>query len=117
MQQFKIKQPKRHKWILSKREFGQYKRMYELEVKYEDFLNYLDGLHEYYLNELGSSINLNRKTVKKELAQYMWAQTDKIFQGEPLSVWMHQKGNGEFNKFSIGTRTVFDKEIVNNHQK
>jgi hypothetical protein len=113
MQQFKIKvSQKCHKWKLSKREFGQYRRKWGFGVSYEDFLEYLDDLYVYYLNDLGLSINLNGKPVEKESAQYMWAQTDKTFNKEPLYVWMHQKRKGEFANISIGTRTMFDKEIA-----
>lgn len=118
MQQFKIKVSQiRHRWKLSKREFGQYKRIYEFDISYEDFLKYLDDLFVYYLNELGLSINLNGKPVEKELAQYMWAQLDKTYNKEPLYVWMHQKGDGKFGNIAFGTRTLFDKELITNHQK
>lgn len=117
MQQLKIKKPHhRYRWMLSKREFGQYKKEYELGVPYEDFRKYLDNLYVYYLNELGLSINLNGKPVKKEFAQYMWAQLGKTFNGEPLYVWMKQKGNGKFGNIVLGTRKTFDREIVNNLQ-
>ena len=70
MQQFKTKISLHQcRWKLSKREFGQYRKRYELDVSYEDFLKYLDGLFVYYLNESGLSINLNGKPVEKELAQ------------------------------------------------
>lgn len=118
MQQFKTKVSHLHyRWKLSKREFGQYKRKYALDVSYEDFRKYLDNLFVYYLNELGLSINLNDKPVKKESAQYMWAQLDKVYYKEPLYVWMHNKGKGEFGNIAFGTRMLFDKEIVTNYQK
>lgn len=117
MQQIKIKRPHHHyRWLLSKREFGQYKKEYELGVPYEDFRKYLDNLYAYYLNESGLSINLNGKPVEKEFAQYMWAQLGKTFNGEPLYVWMKQKGNGKFGNIVLGTRTKFDEEIVKNLQ-
>ena len=100
-----------------KREFGQFRKMYNLEVSYPEFQNYLNGLYVYYLNEIGLSINLNGTPVEKESAQYMWAQLDKTFNGKPLYVWMHQKGGGEYGNISLGTRKTFDKEIVTNHQK
>ena len=118
MQQFKIKlSQQHHRWKLSKREFGQYKRKYAFDVSYEVFRKYLDNLHVYFLNELGLSINLNGEPVEKESAHYMWAQLDKTFNKEPLYVWMHQKGKGEFANIAIGTRIIIDKEIAINHQK
>lgn len=117
MQQFKIKvSQQHHRWKLSKREFGQYKRKYALDVSYEDFRKYLDNLFVYYLNELGLSINLDGRPVKKESAHYMWAQLDKTFNKEPLYVWMHHKGKGEFGNIAFGTRMIFDKELITNHQ-
>jgi len=118
MQQIKSKMsPKNPLWKISKREFGQFRKMYNLEVSYPEFQNYLNGLYVYYLNEIGLSINLNGTPVEKESAQYMWAQLDKTFNGKPLYVWMHQKGGGEYGNISLGTRKTFDKEIVTNHQK
>ena len=118
MQQFKTIVSNHHyRWKLSKREFGQYRKKYAFDVSYEDFLKHLDGLFVYYLNELGLSINLNGKPVEKELAQYMWAQLDKTYNKEPLYVWMHQKGDGKFGNIALGTRLLFDKELIANHQK
>ncbi len=118
MQQFKTKVSHKHyRWKLSKREFGQYKKKYKLDVSYEEFRKYLDGLFVYYLNESGSSIDSNGKPVEKELAQYMWAQLGKTYNKEPLFVWMHQKGNGKFGNIALGTRLLFDKELIANHQK
>lgn len=118
MQQFKIKVSRQcHLWKLCKREFGQYKRKYELDISYEDFRKDLDNLHVYYLNELGLTINLDGKPVEKESAKYMWAQLDKTFKTEPLYVWMCHKGKGVFGNIALGTRIVFDKEIIINHQK
>lgn len=118
MQQFKIKVSHRHyRWKLSKREFGQYKRKYALDISYEDFRKSLDNLYVYYLNELGLSINADGNPVEKETAQYMWAQLDKDFNKEPLFVWMRHKRQGEFCNITIGTRLIFDQKIVINHQK
>lgn len=118
MQQFKINLSQHHlRWKMSKREFGQFRRKYNLDVLYEDFLNYLDSLHVYYLNELGLSINTNGKPVEKELARYMWAQLGKTYNGEPLYVWMNQKGGGVFGNIAFGTRMIFDKELITNHKK
>lgn len=116
MQQFKIKvSHKCYRWKLSKREFGRYRKKYEFDVSYEDFRKYLDGLFVYYLNEFGLSINLNGMLVEKELAQYMWAQLGKTYNKEPLFVWMHRKGDGKFGNIVIGTRLLFDKELITNH--
>ena len=117
MQQLKIKKPHhRYRWMLSKREFGQYKKKYELGVPYEDFRKYLDNLYVYYLNELGLSIDFNGNPVEKDSAQYMWAQLDEFFNEEPLFVWMRHKGDGKFGNIVLGTRRKFDKEIVKNLQ-
>ena len=117
MQQLKIKKPHhRYRWMLSKREFGQYKKEYELGVPYEDVRKYLDNLYVYYLNELGLSIDFNGNPVEKDSAQYMWAQLDEFFNEEPLFVWMRHKGDGKFGNIVLGTRRKFDKEIVKNLQ-
>lgn len=118
MQQINVKVSYKNSiWKLSKREFGQFRRKYKLEVSYAEFLTCLNDLYIYYLNKLGLSINLNGTHVEKESAYYMWAQLDKTYNKEPLYVWMHQKGEGEFGNISIGTRKTFDIEIVTNNQK
>ena len=118
MQQIKFKKFSQDNiWKLSKREFGQYRKMYELHITYADFINHLNGLYIYYLNELGISVNIDGSPVEKELAQYMWAQLEKKFNNEPLYVWMSRRGKGKFGNISIGTRIIFDKEIANNYQK
>ncbi len=115
MQQIKLKvSPKNSTWKLSKREFGQFRRKYNFEESYAGFLNYLNDLYVYYLDELGLSINSNGKPVEKELARYMWAQLGMTYNKEPLYVWMHQKGDGKFGNIAMGTLKVFDKEIITN---
>lgn len=110
---FKTKEPSSsHKWKLSKREFGQYRRKYKFDYTYEDFLKHLDSLFEYYLNDMGLSINNNGSPVKKELTKYMWAPLGITFEKEPLYVWMYQRGGGIFCCLTVGTKYEFDKEIV-----
>ena len=118
MQQIKFKvSPLNDGWKLSKREFGQYRKDYGLDITYANFINYLNDLRVYYLNEFGLSVNMDGSPVKKESAQYMWAQLEKKFNNEPLYVWMSRGGKGKFGNISIGTRIIFDKEIANNYQK
>ena len=118
MQQFKIKISEQcSQWKLSKREFGQFRRNYNLGVSYKDFVNELNGLYVYYLNDIGLSVNLDGSSVEKESAQYMLAQLVRTFDKEPLYAWMYPKGNGEFKNITLGTRTEFDKEIVKNQNK
>lgn len=118
MQQLKFKaSPPKYQWKLSKREFGQYRKMYGFNVSYVDFLKQLNDLYVYYLNELGLTVNIDGSPVEKESARYMWAQLKKDFYKEPLYVWMYQKGEGEFGNIGLGTRMVFDKELAKNHQK
>lgn len=115
MLQFKIKEPRiSHKWKLSKREFGQYRRRYRFDYSYENFLKHLDNLFVYYLNDSGLSINVDCSPVKKELAKYMWASLGISFEKDPLYVWMYQKGGGDFCCLTIGTKSEFDKNVKTN---
>lgn len=101
-----------NKWKLSKKEFGQFKKKYHHEERYQSFLDYLNDLYVYYLNDSGLSINSNNSEVTPETATYMWSQMQISFNNEPLYVWMHQKGGGEYNKIAFGTKREFDRMII-----
>ena len=115
MQQFSFIVPnlgKNSRWKLSKREFGQFRRRYGLDIKYDNFLNQLNDLFVYYLNDSGLSVNPDGSEVRKESAHYMLAQINQTYNQEPLCAWMYQKGNGVFSNIAFGTRIEFDKEIA-----
>lgn len=115
MHQLKFKLPdlgKSSRWKLSKREFGQFRRRYGLDITYDNFLNQLNDLFVYYLSDSGLSVNPDGSEVRKESAHYMWAQINQTYNHEPLSAWMYQKGNGVFCNIAFGTRIEFDKEIT-----
>ena len=112
MPQFKIHNFVEPIWKLSKREFGQYRRKYKYVFTYKEFLNHLDNLYVYYLNDRGLSINDDGSPVKKESAKYMWASLGITIEKEPLYVWMYKKRSGIFCCLAVGTKYEFDKEIV-----
>lgn len=108
--------PNNSLWKLCKREFGQFRRQYKLDNSYEDMLEHLNGLQEYYLNDLGLSVNLDGLPVEKENAKYVWASLSMTYNKEPLYAWMYGNGKGEFHNIVFGTRNDFDREIVSSHK-
>lgn len=113
MPQFEFKASRQSsRWKLSKREFGQFRRKYEIDITYEDFLGQLNSMFVYYLNGFGLSVDSNGSVIEKESALYMWAQLYQTYNKEPLCAWMYQKGNGVFHNITFGTRMEFDKEIM-----
>lgn len=112
----RLRFPNNSLWKLPNREFGQYRRQYKLDKSYEDMLEHLNGLQEYYLNDMGLSINLDGSSVEKETAIYVLAVLGLTYNNEPLYAWMHGNGKGEFHNIVFGTRKDFDKEIVSSHK-
>lgn len=104
----------KHNWKLPKDVFGHYKKDYYIKEKYEDFLNKLDNCWIDYLNELGYTVNFDGTAVGKATAQYMFANTGYYLPDskEPLCAWMHRKQGGNFGDILMGTRKMFEKEIL-----
>lgn len=116
MRRVRLRFPNNSLWKLPNREFGQYRRQYKLDKSYEEMLEHLNGLQEYYLNDLGLSVNFDGSSVEIKTARYLWASLGINYNNEPLYAWMHGNGKGEFRNIVFGTRRDFDKEIVLSHK-
>lgn len=104
--------PIRYRWKLPTDVFGYYKKTFILDnLKYDEFRDHLNGLHDYYLNEYGLSVNPDGSPIDIYKAQFVWADLGIMYNGEPLFVWMRKKNKGGFYKISIGNRISFDTEI------
>ena len=115
----KIKAGKKTNWKLPRDVFGHFRREYNINVHLKQFEQDLEHSMIYYLNEIGLSVNLDKSKVDKSEAKYMWAELDgyKTSDGEQICVWMHGNMEGDFKSLALGTRSEFDKVVVDEYQK
>lgn len=111
---FTASKKKQYKWPFSKVKVNRFNRLCNYEVSEEELHTILEDTHEYYLDEIGLSVNESELPFCESNAVYKLAQLDWRTKtgGESILVWMYKHEDGTFKHLEFGTRYGFDKIIA-----
>lgn len=116
---FMASKKKHYKWPFFKVKVNRFNRLCEHEVSVEELHDILEDAYEYYLDEIGLSVNDKESLFDESNAAYKLAQLDcrTKTSGEPILVWMYKHKDGTFKHLEFGTRYSFDKIIACKRRK